>query len=544
MSNFLELARWLRERDLEHLARLARNHHDITDIDSLRSYASRETIQGASPADMSKLRTAMRVGEGWQQLDPPSTVQQRKDAPVVNPAKRGKLHLAIEAGRPENRQKARDEMMQDIFARSSQGPRESKWNTWCLIAEAWGHEPTPITRELAIDMASAFKKGQYRSARQYFHRAKEEHVEVTHNEVPAHIERLISQVTRSTERGIGPANFKDSFQVELLRAAVGHGELRTILPSFLEETTEAQVDMVILGSWWLTRGIELAAAKAVHFWTELPSKTAFWTLPVHKTDSQGMCVTRPHHCCCSNGQLSGWEPLCPFHAGVRHLTRLWQAFPMSESWEELPLFPDRHGEHMAKPLVIKILRSVIALTGTALTRPGPAGDEWDRFGEHVLRVSGAQMMARAGLELFVIQLIGRWASDAIARYVQEAHLWGKKNIANDVVKGLVSEATEVSKAQASVGQMTSADVLQLIEKTVHDIMSASRRYIGNPDTNAAHLPAIAEDRVQSVYWHAACGWPYGRRNHIGLNKLSEPWHLCKKCQKAKAYYNQIDGEDE
>jgi len=207
---------------------------------------------------------------------------------------------------------------------------------------------------------------------------------------------------------------------------------------------------------------------------------------------------------------------------------------MSDSWEEVPLFPDRHGKHMAKNLVIQIIRKVIALT-----RPGPVGDEWDRFGEHVLRVPGAQMMARAGLELFVIQLIGRWASDAITRYVQEAHLWGRKNIANAVVKGLSTD-----EADAPAAQMTSADVLKMIEKTVHDILAAKRKYIGNPETNAAHLPAISEDRVQPVYWHAACGWPYGRRNHIGLTKLAEPWHLCKTCQKAKAYYNQIDGEDE
>ena len=267
MSNFLELVRWLRERDLEHMARLARNHHDITDLDSLRSYASREIIQGASTADMSKLRTALRLRSLPEPAEPSGSVKKRKDAPVVNPAQRGKIHLAIEAGKPENRDKARKAMLDDIFAQSSHGPRESKWATWCTIAEAWGHEPVPITRELAIDMASAFKYGRYRSARQYFHRAKEEHVEVTQQEVPANIERLVSQVTRSTERGIGPANFKDSFQVELLRAAVDMSDMHQVDKSFLVDNTAAQVDMVILGCWWLTRGIELAIAEAVHFWT-------------------------------------------------------------------------------------------------------------------------------------------------------------------------------------------------------------------------------------------------------------------------------------
>ena len=88
------------------------------------------------------------------------------------------------------------------------------------------------------------------------------------------------------------------------------------------------------------------------------------------------------------------------------------------------------------------------------------------------------------------------------------------------------------------------DILNLIETTVHNILATQRKFIGNPETHAAHLPAISEDKVQSAYWHAACGWPYGRRNHIGLAKVTSQWHLCKKCIKAKAYYNQIDGEDE
>ena len=149
------------------------------------------------------------------------------------------------------------------------------------------------------------------------------------------------------------------------------------------------------------------------------------------------------------------------------------------------------------------------------------------------------MMARAGLELFVIQLIGRWASDAIARYVQEAHLWGLQNITKAVAKGLETETANPQQAN-----LTSTDILELIETTVHNILATQRKYIGNPETYAAHLPAISEDRVQSAYWHAACGWPYGRRNHIGLAKVTSQWHLCKKCIKAKAYYNQIDGEDE
>ena len=41
---------------------------------------------------------------------------------------------------------------------------------------------------------------------------------------------------------------------------------------------------------------------------------------------------------------------------------------------------------------------------------------------HSARVEGAQAMARAGLELPVIQLFGRWGSDAVMGYVRDALL--------------------------------------------------------------------------------------------------------------------------
>ena len=44
------------------------------------------------------------------------------------------------------------------------------------------------------------------------------------------------------------------------------------------------------------------------------------------------------------------------------------------------------------------------------------------YGEHCLRVSGAQFLAGKGVETTTIALYGRWGSTAIARYVQNAPL--------------------------------------------------------------------------------------------------------------------------
>mgnify|MGYP006901806923 CR=1 FL=1 len=57
-----------------------------------------------------------------------------------------------------------------------------------------------------------------------------------------------------------------------------------------------------------------------------------------------------------------------------------------------------------------------------LQRLGPDGKLKDRFSEHVLRVSGAQLLARRGMQLICIKLLGRWGSAAILRYIQDAPL--------------------------------------------------------------------------------------------------------------------------
>ena len=92
--------------------------------------------------------------------------------------------------------------------------------------------------------------------------------------------------------------------------------------------------------------------------------------------------------------------------------------------------------------------------------------------------------------------------------------------------------------------MSTDEIMKLVEKTDHVAITNQRRYIGNPDSNKAHLPAINEKSTQSTFWHAACGWPYGRRNYVGVERIIAPWKLCKKCVEAKAHYNQIDNEED
>ena len=54
--------------------------------------------------------------------------------------------------------------------------------------------------------------------------------------------------------------------------------------------------------------------------------------------------------------------------------------------------------------------------------PAKDGHGRERISGHTLRVTGAQGLAMAGLELWAIQLLGRWGSQSVTRYVRDAHL--------------------------------------------------------------------------------------------------------------------------
>ena len=550
MASFLELVRWLVELDLGHVAP-SLHTHGVTDQVSLSEHLPKLEQFGLTPEEAKKISDQL-ASEGVmiEHIEHDKSTggslvvyQGRPDAPVNRPGGRGDKRKALEAALPANRSMAIEMLQSEMYAPSSQDPRSAKWATWCEFARAWEQPPIPLTVKLIEAVGASFKAGTYRSARQYVSRAREEHVAVTGCMVPAMVESAIANVLRSIERGIGPSRLKDGFAVELLGTAVQFDLYleAEVQKDFLTTDTAAQVDMVLLGAWWLTRGLEVATTKAHHLWTEPKQLTAFWTLPVEKRNVSGACITRPHQCCCGKDP----QPLCPFHAATRHLHRLHKAFPEHDfPREELPLFPGKEGQHMSKDQVIGLFRKVIALTGTALTRPGPASGVLQKFSEHVLRVSGAQMMARAQIELYVIQLIGRWGSAAIARYVQDAFIMHNANLASRTVEGLQPQGQSHPTGHVdNQGLSIPKGLADFIQKLVQDSMDAERKYIGNLDTQCAHIPGINERLVDSANWVTACGKHYSKLRHRGLSKIVHPWSLCKKCIRGRAFANGIDFSD-
>ena len=400
--------------------------------------------------------------------------------PKLEPRGRGSLKRAIGAAIPNCRMSSIAALQEDSYANSSQASQASLWNTWTTLATAWGLPPIPITRELLLSVGAS----GYRSHKNYFYKAAQVHRETLGQDIPPDPHLLIQKILRSIKRGQGPTPFKDAFELELFHVPLQRRLDITRTGHSFNDRFAAR-DITMIACWWMLRGIEAAAARFQHIWFHETNITRFvyFTLPVQKNDPTGLCVTRGHPCICKTGEPNA---LCPFHAMQRHMKRIHHLFRDTPP-EHLPLIPTDEGDFATKSHIMKIFSSAIGLTETPLTRPGPRGEPLPRFGEHVCRVSGAQFLSRMGYSLEAIQLIGRWGSDAVKRYIQEAPL-----------------AATPSHMVPSTSPPTSN--LQELVRTELTRLSNSWWIISQSGT--VHIPAVPET-AQNTRWRTLCGWHYG-----------------------------------
>ena len=149
--------------------------------------------------------------------------------------------------------------------------------------------------------------------------------------------------------------------------------------------------------------------KQVTFYDGPGCGTCTFDLPVSKTDLQALGKRRTHTCACLGG-VPGSDALCP----VKVARSLYAA-----AYNFAP--PGANPKRLA------------TLTFQKLARLGGMDS---RITGHVCRVTGAQAMAVAGIELWLIQASCRWGSRAVFEYVRDCQLASATDVAVRVAKGL------------------------------------------------------------------------------------------------------------
>ena len=144
----------------------------------------------------------------------------RATAPQWKNKKAGSMALAKEAlANPGAEARAMKELEEDVFARSTVGPRQRKWKVLGKIAAA--AEPrislVPTTPEDLKRMAAALKAGNYRTGDKYLLLVKKAHIEAGSPWTDL-LQSTLKDVSRSLTRGIGLGKVAPTFGLEKLAA--------------------------------------------------------------------------------------------------------------------------------------------------------------------------------------------------------------------------------------------------------------------------------------------------------------------------------------
>ena len=311
---------------------------------------------------------------------------------------------------------------------------------------------------------------------------------------------------------------------------------------------------MVAGAWFLMREVELATTRAHLVSLEKGpdgEDVVRWHLPASKTDVEARGVSRVHGCSClAEGRVGS----CPFHAAKFQFARLRRLFPQKwkrGSWDlELPFFPDEHGRVVSKDVMTATIREA----GRRLAVQASSPDGSEKLTGHSLRVTGAQGLARAGLEVWAIQLLGRWGSQTVLDYVREvplehSRLWAaraaKLSAIDDVLRNPAlaasrapvpappSSATPAVPCQGPLEREALAQALDEAKDAaeVLDLPLSDSQFLNCPGGKWHRIPKTGMLGASSS-WTAACGWRFaGSLASLASDPTPRVCHkfLCARC---------------
>ena len=482
----------------------------------------------------------------------PPEVVGRRDFPVQYSGRRANFSLAMEAGSSNNRKRSLAQLDADILARSTNPSQDARLRTYLCLCTVWEVRAFPLDFDNIRAFAASLKAGGYRSAAVYFQTICSHQQRHLRTPVQPALRHCIRDCVRSIRRGLGVSRLKDSFNALLLSRI----PISEDTDKFDMTRVEHARDMAVISLWFMLREVEMSAAMINHLRLQQDHITIL--IPTYKTDSFGKLTERTLRCSCR----IHLHPLCPWHAGERHLIRM-HGHREPEGGRFSPLFPGPQGGASSKQGVVMAIRMVLRTAGISLQRPDGQGRLVERFHGHCLRVSGAQMLAAAGVSLQLIQLLGRWTSLAVQRYTQEAALVVTPDLTDHVLGGnqwstmtdvALRGSSQSSQAIATAGvepphlpapqqgvdtsglESTQRDHQRLIEEMKrqlaqlqHTVAKPTNAFVKRVRSCIVHIGSLHEMSNAPQFWRSKCGWQYGSSNFLRVTDIVLPLRKCRKC---------------
>ena len=197
---------------------------------------------------------------------------------------------------------------------------------------------------------------------------------------------------------------------------------------------------------------------------------------------------------------------------------------MRSSGSELPLFPTTTGATVVKEKVVQLIELVATSMGLSIV----SGEGRRLFGGHSLRVSGAQWMARMNIPLPLIQLMARWASDVVARYVAEvplttiSALYRRACCAKDLEELVLESRESAASARLELSNMNNMFKAAFRDE-VESVSAGRARAQSFPmsppfvlKSKGGRMNVVANRAVTALppfEWRSRCGWKFGLHDH-------------------------------
>ena len=331
---------------------------------------------------------------------------------------------------------------------------------------------------------------------------------------------------RSAERDLGASKQAQPLDFELMANA--SPDLATS-----EKSPARPGKSVLIASWWLLRGIEASNAKWQHVTVDRARLRVHWVLPNSKADPAALGATRSHSCSCQSTS----NTMCPYHLLVDQVEFAQQMDENIQGW----LFPCQDGSKPSKAGWACIFKQIAAAEGLSTAQLNGA----EKFTGHSARVSGAQHLAKANIELWRIQLFGRWSSEAFLRYIRDAPLQNLYSLANEasLQQSIQAAKSELQRLGRDISEMKNQIGVQLqatqemfeevepVETTETSADPAKDSFVVNlAFAGKVHRILAWGNELHPRHWRTRCNWHFGRGHTAYMTAPSVPnGTKCRRC---------------
>ena len=388
-----------------------------------------------------------------------------------------------------------DDLKAKFYADSNKAPQARKEADVLelLTALTSGRQAFPLTPQLVLEFGASLQAAGYKSGEQYLGVLKLAHMERDHLVTPA-LKRAFDLTKRALARDKAKANRAPEFQAEDF-------PFDAVIHDLVPNELAFPMHTYCLALAFMLRRCELEQMK----WSDLEWNDAQVTLRIRKskTDQAARGVKRTLGCTCRSAPAT-----CPVELVKKLASEVDKALPGHRdnlSWVACSTEGNR---------VVK--EKLVAAWSRAASRT---------LRGHSPRRSGTMFYVRAGLTIAEVTYLGRWHSNLVFQYGEEAWEGRPMN------KGCLPPA---SPTTAEPGKLTprtdkshvhyeaaedqpyheKGDVAKAV--FVEDLQSEKPRWVKTSGrSRVVHLLGGHAGK-SSATWKTKCGWPFARTCHFTL----------------------------